>query len=36
MVFLHGELRDSVDISKVIAVEQFSYILIFLIYIIRV
>ena len=27
MVFLHGKLRDSVDISKVIAAEQFSYIL---------
>ena len=24
LVFLHGKLRDSVDISKVIAAEQFS------------
>ena len=24
VVFLHGKLRDSVDISKVIAAEQFS------------
>ena len=27
MVFLHGKLRDSVDISKVVAEEQFSYVL---------
>ena len=27
MAFLYGKLRDSVDISKDIAAEQFSYIL---------
>ena len=27
MAFLYGKLRDSVDISMVIAAEQFSYIL---------
>ena len=27
MVFIHDKLRDSVDISKVVAAEQFSYIL---------
>ena len=27
MIFPHGKLRDLVDISKVVAAEQFSYIL---------
>ena len=27
MVFIHGKLRDSIDISKVVAAERFSYIL---------